>query len=209
MNLSKKILVFVIFVFISSPLMAGGQSVPDSEISRQDEELGWVVKRLGLSEETVFASRDLISNALYNKGLDSLTIGLGHEIKYKLLGVAAIANYFINGDPSAAFLATDARNSDEEKIVQQFYWIDNVYLQSLNGTETIVPDKLDQNYCITVADINMRYGPSENNDIIKVLSKYTKVRIVDKNPKNGWVKIKDGNDEGFVSGRFLNFAAVK
>jgi len=204
------ILILAVLLIVASPLMAGGRAEASvQEISRQNSELVTLIKRKGLTESTVFTDRNRICNALYDKDLDALTIGIGKEIKYFLMNLGGLAVWAAGIDTTNVPLSWEVRKSDEKEIVQDIYWIDNVYLQSLKGIGTIVPTEIEKKEAITITDLNMRYGPSANNDIIKIISKFSKVRIVNKDPINGWVKIKHGTEEGFVNGSYLNFAATK
>ena len=213
MKLLRSALIIAVYVIVSSPLMAGGgqEDVRADEITRQNKELTALIKQKGLTESTVSSNRNLICYALYNKDLDSLAKGASNELKYVLLGIFGAASMLASGQP--AFLGADmgnnARREDEAKIIQNFYWIDNVYLQYLKGNRTVVPAEINKNYAITVADVNMRYGPSVKNDRIKTIDKFSKVRIVNKTPINGWVKVKYEDDEGYVDGGYLNFDAIR
>lgn len=55
----------------------------------------------------------------------------------------------------------------------------------------------------TTANLNMRWGPSTNNGIIKTIPQGTVVRLISSD-SNGWSKIYTGGDVGFVSSQYLD-----
>lgn len=55
----------------------------------------------------------------------------------------------------------------------------------------------------TTANLNMRWGPSTNNGIIKTVPNGTVVRLISSS-SDGWSKIYSGGDVGFVSSEYLS-----
>ena len=53
----------------------------------------------------------------------------------------------------------------------------------------------------TTANLNMRRGAGTNHSVIRTLPKGTKLKILSE--RNGWMKVRVGKQEGFVSAKFV------
>lgn len=66
------------------------------------------------------------------------------------------------------------------------------------------PDVLDDSQAVpmkTTTNVNLRKEPNTDSEIIKVISKGTELKKYSE--ENGWAKVKEGEDIGYVSAEFL------
>jgi uncharacterized protein YgiM (DUF1202 family) len=67
---------------------------------------------------------------------------------------------------------------------------------------TTTQTELTTTYANVVSDVlNVRYGPSADQDLVGSLTKDTRVEVLDNSGQ--WWKIKSGNIEGYVNSDFL------
>ena len=71
--------------------------------------------------------------------------------------------------------------------------------------KSTVPDEITKTSVVINADVNLRNGPSTDNDIIMALKKGASVGVVDKTPVNGWIKVSFEGKEGYINGRYANY----
>ena len=57
---------------------------------------------------------------------------------------------------------------------------------------------------VTTANVNFRHGPGTNYGIIRLLSTGTHVTILGTNANGTWSRVRQGNQEGWISSGFLN-----
>jgi len=67
---------------------------------------------------------------------------------------------------------------------------------------TIVPEKNIYSY-INVSELNLRSGPSAEDEILFVLKKNTRIQILNTQESGDWVRIKYKNTEGYVNKNYL------
>ncbi|MDR0910036.1 MAG: hypothetical protein LBM77_09760 [Spirochaetaceae bacterium] len=182
-------------------------------VKNQEAKLNQAIKAHNLSDAEVIATKNEISEVLYGKSLEKITDGANNNVWYKVLNIAgtltdlqSVFSGFKTGTMGmGASFGDNQKAQDEAMLVYRLYCIDRAYLYNLTGIRTVVPDKITNSTCVTISDIELRYGPSANNDSIRQIKKYTKIKIIDKKPKNGWVKVKIDKEEGCVDGELLYY----
>ncbi len=60
---------------------------------------------------------------------------------------------------------------------------------------------------VTTGDVNLREGPSTDEDLVAVLKTGTEVTLLESNPVNGFYRVKSGSKTGYCSGKYLKTGA--
>lgn len=82
----------------------------------------------------------------------------------------------------------------EEVVVEE---IDNTITAAAEVEETYTE-------LYTNSALNIRKGPSTNDEIVKTVSINTVLKTVDNSEQEGWIKIKEDNNDYYVSSKYLS-----